>query len=128
MLALRDALLVFVGAGLGGVCRWGIGAAAIRIFGTTRFPVATLSANLIACTLMGVLVGIAMREGQTLSVALRLFLLTGFLGGLSTMSAFGLETAALLRRGDLAIAGINVLLTLVTCIGAIWALIAHPNH
>lgn len=113
-------MLVFVGAGLGGVCRWGIGAASVAALGITRFPIATFLANLIACALIGLVAGFSLREGGALSVPVRLLLVTGFLGGLSTMSAFGLETVALLRRGELLIAGTNILLTLLVCFGALW--------
>lgn len=120
---IRDALIVFVGAGLGGVCRWGIGTLVAAVLGATRFPLAAFLSNLVACALVGIVAGLSLREGSTLSVPVRLLLVTGFLGGLSTMSAFGLETVALLRRGDLWIAGINILLTLVACLGALWLIL-----
>lgn len=121
MPVLRDMLLVFVGAGLGGVCRWGIGAGTGAVFGATRFPLATFAANLLACALIGIFAGISSRAD--LGVPARLFVVTGFLGGMSTMSAFGLETVALLRRGAFFVAGANVCLTLGVCFGALWLLL-----
>lgn len=123
MLLARDGLLVFLGAGLGGVCRWLIGAGTLALFGQTRFPAATFVSNLAACALIGLVAGLALRSGGALGVPARLFLVTGFCGGLSTMSAFGLETVVLLRRGDFFVAGTNVVLTLAVCCGAVWALL-----
>ena len=116
----RDIILVFFGAGLGGVCRWGIGIASIRLLGETRFPFATFIANLVACALIGVVIGFSLREFSVIGVPVKLFLVTGFLGGLSTMSAFGLETVVLLRRGDFAFAGMNVFMTLFCCLLTLW--------
>lgn len=121
MPVLRDMLLVFVGAGLGGVCRWGIGAGTGAVLGATRFPLATFAANLLACALIGIFAGVSARTGGV-GVPVRLFVVTGFLGGMSTMSAFGLETVALLRRGEFFVAGANVCLTLGVCFGALWLL------
>ena len=119
----RDALLVFLGAGLGGVCRWGLGAGTVALLGVTRFPAATFVANALACALIGLVAALSVRDGSPWSVPARLFLVTGFLGGMSTMSTFGLETVALLRRGDFLVAGTNVFLTLVVCFAAIWAVL-----
>lgn len=120
MQILRDMLLVFFGAGLGGVCRWSIGAGTGALLGATRFPLATFVANLLACALIGIFAGLSARMDA--GVPARLFVVTGFLGGMSTMSAFGLETVALLRRGEFFVAGANVCLTLGVCFGALWLL------
>lgn len=120
MQILRDGALVFLGAGFGGACRWGIGVGAQAALGATRFPLATFLANLLACALIGIFAGASVRLGA--GVPARLFVVTGFLGGMSTMSAFGLETVVLLRRGALFVAGANVCLTLGVCLGALWLL------
>lgn len=119
----RDILLVFVGSGIGGVLRWGIGIGVINFFGAQKFPIATLTANFIACALTACLAGLSLRGNCELSTELRLFFITGFLGGLGTMSAFGLETVFLLKRGSWGFAGFNIALTLAICLGVVWLII-----
>lgn len=116
----RDVSLVFLGAGLGGVLRWSIGAGTLALCGSRSFPLATFIANFVACALIGFFSVSSLKEGICSSVPVRLFLIPGFLGGLSTMSAFGLETVTLLRRGDFLIAGTNIFLTLGACFWVLW--------
>lgn len=59
------------------------------------WPWGTLAVNLLGCLLIGLLAGLAQRNGWG-HPACRLFMLTGVLGGFTTFSAFGLETTALL--------------------------------
>ncbi len=88
--------LVFVGAGLGGMVRHGIGLASVRL--GSDFPFGTLAINVLGSILMGVLVGwYAMRSG---SQPLRLFLATGVLGGFTTFSTYALDGIVLLERGE----------------------------
>ena len=50
----------------------------------------------------------------------RLFLITGVLGGFTTFSAFGLESLALLRRGDTTAAFLYILASVVLGVAAVW--------
>ena len=85
------------GAAIGAWMRW-----ALSIWLNPRlpdFPLGTLTANLIG----GYLVGFAVAYfagNQTLAPELRLFAITGFLGGLTTFSTFSSEVTQLLLRGD----------------------------
>lgn len=98
-------LIVFLGAGLGGMARHGVGLAALR-FGTA-FPYGTMGINILGSVLMGVLAGwYAMRGG---SQSLRLFLATGVLGGFTTFSSYSLESVLLLERGEVGAALIYIL-------------------
>lgn len=115
-MSFRDAVLVFIGSGLGGVFRWSISVWTTKWLGVTRFPFSTFIANLIACILLAVIAGLSLREASPISLPVRLFLVTGFLGGLGTISAFGMETVALLRRGDYVVASANLILTLTVCL------------
>jgi CrcB protein len=97
-------LLVAVGGAIGSVLRYSVGIWALRIAGP-NFPWGTLAVNVIGCFLIGVLAELITRRYGG-SVELRLLLITGFLGGFTTFSAFSLDTIALFERGAL-MAGIT---------------------
>jgi fluoride exporter len=93
---MQTAFLVFLGGGLGSVARWLTGLAALRWLGA-GFPFGTLFVNLIGCTMMGVLARVIApvdAGGQEM----RWLLMTGFLGGYTTFSAFALDAAQLWMR------------------------------
>ncbi|MDN5848562.1 MAG: fluoride efflux transporter CrcB [Nitrococcus sp.] len=95
----KPILAIALGAGLGGVLRWGLGLKLNSLFPTV--PPGTLSANLIA----GYIVGFAVAYfAQVPGVApeWRLFIITGLCGGLSTFSTFSAEVVTLLQGGRLA--------------------------
>jgi len=84
-----------------------------------RFPAGTFTVNVVGCLVAGVLAGLAEKHSM-FSADTRLLLFTGLLGGFTTFSAFGLETMTLLKRGDIAIASANVLLSVVAGLAALW--------
>lgn len=106
----------------------GIGgfAGACARFGMTKFlarypdfPLGTLFSNIAAGMLIGLIIG-AERQTAALPSNLKLFLTTGFLGGLSTFSTFSLETVLLIESGQHLKAGINVLLNVGSCLAAVF--------
>lgn len=89
-------LVVFLGAGIGGMMRHAVNVAAARMLGF-GFPAGTMIVNVAGSFLMGALAGyFALRTG--LPQSLRLFLATGVLGGFTTFSAFSLDAALLIER------------------------------
>jgi CrcB protein len=90
-------LAVGVGAALGAWLRWSLGASLNGLFPT--LPMGTLAANLIGGYLIGLAVGF-FEHHPGLSPALRLFMITGFLGGLTTFATVSAETANLLGRAE----------------------------
>ncbi|HEY8585992.1 MAG TPA: fluoride efflux transporter CrcB [Rhodanobacter sp.] len=89
----------FVAIGVGGAfgcwLRWGLGVVLNPLFPT--LPLGTLAANLVGGLLIGCMMGL-FDHFQALSPVLRLFVFTGFLGGLTTFSTFSAESATLLLR------------------------------
>jgi CrcB protein len=76
--------------------------------------------NVLGCLVMGLLSGLVERL-DWLTPQMRLLLLTGLLGGFTTFSAFGLETVALLRRGEMLVAAAYAISSVLVCIAAVWA-------
>ncbi|MGL4322633.1 MAG: fluoride efflux transporter CrcB [Beijerinckiaceae bacterium] len=101
-------LLVFAGAGLGGVLRHLVNIGCAQACGTA-FPWGTLTVNVVGSFLMGALTGwLAFRAGEGWTQGARLFLTTGVLGGFTTFSAFSLDAILLWERGQVTAAAAYV--------------------
>lgn len=94
-------LLIFAGAGLGGLLRHYVNLFCARALGG-HFPWGIFIVNVTGCFAMGLAVGyLAFKAGHGWPQPLRLFLTTGLLGGYTTFSAFSLDAANLVERGDI---------------------------
>lgn len=107
------------GAFIGACLRFVLGLALNPVFPT--IPLGTLAANLLGGLIMGMTMG-AFAQFQALSPELRLFVTTGFLGGLTTFSTFSGETVTLMLRQEyawaLGVIGLHVIGSLaMTLIG-----------
>ena len=99
MTAALQIVAVAVGAAAGALARWGAGLWLNSGYG--GFPLGTLLVNVVG----GLLIGMALEWfGRTPDELLRLLLVTGFLGGLTTFSSFSGESLFLLHRGEYAMA------------------------
>jgi CrcB protein len=111
-------MVQFLYVGIGGFIGCGIRYLITRLIGETlpTFPLATLLANAIAALLIGLAIGM---DSNVLDLPenIRLFFIVGLLGGLSTFSTFSAETWALIGEKKYLVAGGNVLLNVVVCLG-----------
>ena len=112
-------LLVALGGAIGSVARYKLSGLVLHHTIDWRFPAGTFAVNVIGCLVAGVLAGLAEKH-DLISPDARLLLFTGLLGGFTTFSAFGLETMHLLKRGDVAIASANIVLSVIAGLVALW--------
>ncbi len=104
-MALLGFASVGIGAMLGAWLRWWLGILLNSLLPT--LALGTLAANLIGGYLIGLAIGY-FEHVQAVAPETRLFITTGFLGGLTTFSAFSGETTALLLRAEYLWAALNI--------------------
>jgi fluoride exporter len=93
---------VALGGALGSSARYGVNLIAPRVFGS-GFPWATLIVNVLGCFAMGYITAMLIaRFPQDRNM--QLFLTTGLLGGFTTFSAFSLDFFGLMQRGEMPLA------------------------
>jgi CrcB protein len=112
-------LIVFLGGGVGAAMRHGINIGMGRALGA-GFPYATLLINITGSLIMGLVAAYFAFKGDA-SQHWRLFLTTGILGGYTTFSAFSLDAALLYERGEVGLAALYVLLSVVLSIAGLFA-------
>jgi CrcB protein len=111
-------LQVALGGAVGAVLRYLTGIGMIRLLGHGSFPLPILTVNVVGSFLMGVFVVAAANRGLT---HLSPLVMTGFLGGFTTFSAFSLETVTLYERGDVGQAALYVGLSVALSVGGLLA-------
>ncbi|KAF0116767.1 MAG: CrcB protein [Hyphomonadaceae bacterium] len=110
-------VLVFLGAGIGGVSRFLFGKAATQILGAA-FPYGTLGVNVIGGFCMGIAAAILAKNADN-SGFIHYFVMVGILGGFTTFSAFSLDVVKLAQSGQMTIAALYVGASVVLSIGAV---------
>ncbi|MBL8851715.1 MAG: fluoride efflux transporter CrcB [Planctomycetaceae bacterium] len=115
---LTPALLVAIGGALGAVSRYAVNGWAQRQFPTFA-PTATLIVNVIGCLAIGIVMAL-LKERQTHAREIQALVVTGFLGGLTTFSAFGYQTVELLVEQQVQRALLNVAANVLLGCGAVW--------
>ncbi|SFZ93921.1 CrcB protein [Flaviramulus basaltis] len=94
---MKQFLLVFLGGGFGSVLRYIIGKYLNNA--ETGIPYGTFAANILGSLLIGIILGLAVKN-NTLSQNQTLLLATGFCGGFTTFSTFAYENHVFLKSGD----------------------------
>lgn len=112
-------LFVGVGSALGGLLRYALARWFVPVPG--GWPIATMTANVVGSFLIGLLAAVIVARAPENSENLRLFCMTGVLGGFTTYSAFALETSLLMGGGQTLRAMAYLVLTVVACLAAVFA-------
>jgi len=110
--------IIGLGGAIGTLLRYIAGGLDYR-FSNGVFPISTLVVNVTGSLAIGFLWGIVDRFNFSPNV--RMFVFIGILGGYTTFSTFSLETFNLMRDGEYRIAAMNVVLSIVFSIGAVFA-------
>lgn len=115
---LKTILLVGFGGGMGSILRYLTSALVNKYIGT-YFPWATFTANILGCFIVGILIGLFERQ-QFTSPDLRFLFIVGFCGGYTTFSTFSAESLLLFQTGQSTMAFLNVAVSIITGLAAVW--------
>src|ERR1043166_1036371 len=106
-------LLIFLGGGLGSLCRYALGSQ-VQSRAHLTFPLGTLVVNVLGC----IIIGIVARQVMNMQsdVMARAALMTGFCGGFTTFSTFSMETVGLISGGEWGKASLYVAASVIACV------------
>jgi len=114
---LSSVVLVAVGGAVGALLRYGLASATERMIGDD-LPGGTLLVNVAGCAALGVIAGLVHGRGE-LSEPVRLLVIVGILGSLTTFSTFAGDTWSLFREARVLLAAGNMAANLVVGFGAL---------
>ncbi|MDR1069753.1 MAG: fluoride efflux transporter CrcB [Gracilibacteraceae bacterium] len=110
---MLNCLYVLAGGGLGSLARY-LSTQLINSSAAAKFPFGTLFVNCAGALIIGFLINIF--DIFSLKIGWKLFLITGFLGGYTTFSAYSLETVQFFMSGNIKYAVINIFSNNILCI------------
>jgi CrcB protein len=112
---------VAIGGAIGTVGRFWLSGVVARLIGET-FPWGTLVINVTGSFIIGFFATLTGPDGRLYAASsTRQFVMTGICGGYTTFSSFSLQTLNLANDGEMVRAGVNVGLSVVLCLLAVWA-------
>lgn len=114
---MKNVLLVGIGGMCGSIVRYGMSVLLLNLTSKPLSFFTILLINLIGCFGIGILGGL---ESDLLKPALRALLITGFLGGFTTYSAFAFETFSFFESQNVVIAFVNIILHIAGGLFAVW--------
>lgn len=114
---LKTFLLVATGGALGSGLRY-LTTVFIDRHTAAQFPLATFVVNILGCFLIGLFIGFA--EHHILKDSMKWFVISGFCGGFTTFSAFGLENYNLLTSSNAILALLYISLSVIAGVFAIY--------
>jgi CrcB protein len=115
---MKNYLIVSVGAAFGGALRYW-GSNYVYKFLSPSFPYGTLFVNVLGSFIIG-FVMYYLSANELINQEMRIFLTTGFCGGLTTFSTFSFETINMMKEREYFYAGINIFINVFLCLLALF--------
>ncbi len=112
---MKIIISIALAGALGAVLRYAV----VSMVGVRFFPFGTLCVNVLGSCLMGMAYVVIVEKALT-SPDLKPLLMTGALGAFTTFSAFSLETWDLFEKGEVTLAMLYILASVILSIGALW--------
>lgn len=116
---MNQLVIIAIGGAFGAIVRFLVSTGIYQWLGR-GFPYGTLIVNVVGSFLMGLLAEALISQRVTISLDYRAAVLVGFMGAFTTFSTFSLETFYLLEQGQLSKAGLNVAISVGSCLIAVW--------
>lgn len=113
---MLNALVIFIGGGLGSMLRYFV-SVLLRNY-SFNLPLATFSVNIIGSLVLGFTAALFWRQTH-LHPTIRLAIVVGFCGGLTTFSSFSWETFEMLKNGEFLLALLYTTISVLTCVLAV---------
>jgi CrcB protein len=116
---MNQVIAIALGGACGAVVRFMVSSGLYHWLGR-GFPYGTLVVNVVGSFLIGLLTEALILQRVAITLEYRAAILVGFIGAFTTFSTFSLETLYLLEQGSLNKAALNVVVSVLGCLLAVW--------